>query len=115
MTNEEYQEATNKFAVYPKKVSLEYLTLAIASEAGEVAGVRSKLLRGDFKDFSDYLSRFKKELGDVLWNASQICNTMGWTLGDVMQDNIDKLQERMATNTIKGSGESVGERVANGV
>ena len=38
MNFKEYQEATKQTAKYPPSQALEYLSLGIASEAGEVAG-----------------------------------------------------------------------------
>lgn len=120
MTPEQYQEATQKFAVYPKAFAMEYLSLGLASEAGEVAGKMSKLIRGDYTEVADapegerqpmrinvedFQQNVKKELGDVLYMVSQICNEMEWSMGEVMQANIDKLSDRLKRDVIKGSGD----------
>lgn len=115
-----YQEATKQFAVYPPAFALEYLTLGLASEAGEVAGKMSKLIRGDYTEYGDAdeggkvpvridLDEFKdhltKELGDVMWMVSEICNVADITIADVMQANLDKLESRKNRDVIKGSGD----------
>lgn len=115
-----YQEATKQFAVYPPSFALEYLCLGLASEAGEVAGKMSKLIRGDYTEFGDEekdgrvpvrinLDEFKEhavlELGDVLWMVSEICNVLEVSMEEVMQANIDKLTARLDRDTIKGSGD----------
>ena len=36
----------------------------------------------------------KKELGDLLWFIAEYCTAMGWTLEEVMEQNIEKLKAR---------------------
>ena len=36
----------------------------------------------------------KSELGDLLWLISEYCTAMGWTLEEVMTQNIQKLKAR---------------------
>ena len=36
----------------------------------------------------------KKELGDLLWFIAEYCTAMGWTLEEVMTQNIEKLKAR---------------------
>lgn len=45
-----------------------------------------------------------KELGDTLWYAAQVATELGADLGDVAQQNIDKLAARVASNNIHGEG-----------
>ena len=116
MENKEYQEKAHSFAVY--KDSL-YPILGLAEEAGEVAGKVAKHLRSVGRLNADapdapFAEALRKEIGDVCWFVAEICTMYGWSLGDVMQENIDKLTERKATNTICGSGETVAERKKNG-
>ena len=47
MNLKEYQEFTKTTAVYPPSKAIEYLALGLTSEAGEVAGVIKRYLRGD--------------------------------------------------------------------
>ena len=52
MRFDQYQQETNRTAIYKNKISLEsnhinYVVLGLCSEAGEVAGVLKKILRDD--------------------------------------------------------------------
>lgn len=115
MENTEYQKKAHTFSMY--KDSL-YPILGLAEEAGEAAGKVAKHLRkvgrlnADAPD-APFADSLRKEIGDVCWFVAEICTMYGWNLGDVMQENIDKLTERKATGTICGSGETVEERKAN--
>jgi NTP pyrophosphatase (non-canonical NTP hydrolase) len=117
MTNEEYQSQTHKTAVFPENIALPYIALGIGNEAGELQGVIKKILRGDYNDHPTAVLRQKiiSEAGDVLWYLSELFTFYGITFGEVMENNLTKLETRVLTGTIKGSGESVGERIANGV
>ncbi|WP_216646146.1 MULTISPECIES: nucleoside triphosphate pyrophosphohydrolase family protein [unclassified Marinobacter] len=99
----DYQEKTSATAIYPKDKALEYLTLGLVSEAGEVAGKVKKFLRGDY----DELPRedLEKELGDVLWYIAQLCEVMGLAMGDAAYFNLKKLMERKKNNTLQGNGD----------
>lgn len=74
------------------------------SEAGEVAGVFQKVIRGDY-DMDTATAKLKKELGDCLWGIATIAFDNGWDLSDVASDNLQKLAERQAKKTLKGSGD----------
>jgi NTP pyrophosphatase (non-canonical NTP hydrolase) len=108
----DYQTWTITTAVYPGagEHSLPegmYLTLGLASEAGEVAGKLKKFIRGDKPDPEGFLS----ELSDVLWYLARLCDNIGITMEDLADYNYKKLEQRKATNTIKGNGESVESRI----
>ena len=99
-----YQKETQKTAVYPVSLEAEYLFNALASEVGEVCGKRAKAFRD--RNYSSYVEDVKAELGDVLWNISQLCNHYGWKLSDVMRENIDKLRDRAKRGVIHSSGDN---------
>lgn len=46
----------------------------------------------------------KKELGDILWYVSQSAFELGYTLGEIAEDNIGKLSDRAERDVLKGSG-----------
>ncbi len=122
MTAKKYQATTHKFAVFPERMALEYLTMGLASEAGEVAGKSSKLIRGDYTDIADdpadsdvqkmrvnveeFHEDLWKEMGDVMWFLSELCNLTGTTLEHLMAQNIKKLEARQKAETLKGSGDN---------
>jgi NTP pyrophosphatase (non-canonical NTP hydrolase) len=102
-----YQQSAGGFAIYPKEKSLEYLSLGLASEAGEVAGKVKKIIR----DKDGVLSNEDKqalclELGDVLWYVAMLAQDMGIKLSEVLTENSNKLRTRMESDKIKGSGDN---------
>lgn len=74
-----------------KKIQMMIWGLGIAGEAGDVAGCIKKMYRDKSKDF---LPGIKENLGDTLWYIAAICNTLGWTLDEVLTDNVKKLGKR---------------------
>lgn len=107
MTNEEYQKATDGFALYDSDVSMEYLMLGLVAEAGEVAGKMAKYYRGDFGDdiTPELANAIDLEMGDILWFISQYCNETGTTITALMEKNIQKLTDRRERDAIRGEGD----------
>ena len=101
-----YQEKTGETAMYPPDKALEYLTLGLCSEAGEVAGKLKKVIR-DFDGVIDEekAQQLSLEIGDVLWYVAQLATTLGLQLSEIAEDNLNKLASRQSTGTIKGSGD----------
>lgn len=83
---------TRTTAIYPSETAITYLTLGLASEAGEVAGKLKKQIRDGQGSTSSFLS----ELGDVLW----------YTVEDLATMNNDKLVDRQQRDVFKGSGDN---------
>ena len=65
--------------------------LGLTGEAGEVADLVKK---GIFHEKGIDIEHLKKECGDVLWYLAMICDSVGITLNEVMQTNVDKLIAR---------------------
>ena len=108
MNFDEYQIRSSTTAIYPNQgKNLIYPVLGLCGESGEVAEKVKKLLR-DKDGILDEADRqaLKKELGDVLWYLSQIATELDISLGDVAQDNLDKLASRKSRNVIGGSGDN---------
>lgn len=84
-----------------------YPALGLAGEAGEVADKIKKCIRDnvDYND-DDVARSIALEIGDVLWNCAMLASDLGYTLDDVAQLNIDKLESRMNRHTISGSGDN---------
>lgn len=100
-----YQRETERTAVYPKEVALEYLTIKLCSEAGEVADLVGKKLRGD-PDRQDIKEKLIAELGDVLWYLARLADVHGVTLAQVAEANLEKLLKRQREGKLKGSGDN---------
>lgn len=100
-----------------------YMFLNLVGEVGEFASKIAKHIRKEqfavlhneliesYNSFEvnipDALNELKKEAGDVLWQLSGLCSVMGWSLEEVAQQNLDKLQARQAIGTIDGSGDGI--------
>ena len=76
-----------------------YYYLGLSGEAGEVADLQKRVLRGD-EDPGDLV----KELGDVLWYVSAIARKNNVSLETIAEENLRKLRKRQITGTIKGRG-----------
>lgn len=98
-----YQAAAKTFVV--TTAVPEERVFGLLEEAGEVAGCFKRVFRGDYPA-SELGPKLAKELGDVLWYLSQICEDNGWQLGDIAADNIDKLESRKLRNQLMGSGDN---------
>jgi NTP pyrophosphatase (non-canonical NTP hydrolase) len=100
MTLNEYQELAFNTAMDSAK-NPAYMIANLTSEAGEVAGKYAKWIRDGVLDEVG----MQKEAGDVLWQLAGLSTVMGWSLADVASQNLRKLAERQANNTLKGSGD----------
>lgn len=107
MTTNEYQKAALETAFYPKNVAVMYLALAINGEAGEIAEKVKKLYRdkGGVGDMN-FAKSVAKELGDVLWYISVMANELGFTLDEIAQMNIEKINSRKERGVLCGSGDN---------
>lgn len=96
MDFEKYQEAARTTALYPRRMeNLEYPTLGLAGEAGEVANIVKKIQRDDAGVITEMTrAKLKDELGDVLWYISACADELGLTLGEIAEFNMEKLAKR---------------------
>ena len=107
MDFDNYQIEARKTAIYPNKdKNFIYPTLGLVGESGEVAEKIKKVLRDKNGNF-DYESKtaIKKELGDVLWYLANLCNELDFTLNEVAEENLEKLNNRLLRGKISGSGD----------
>lgn len=103
----DYQKQARKTAIYPHTGAIEYLTMGLGSEAGEVAGHVKRILRDDggvltFTRKMDII----KELGDCLYYIAMISDELEFSLADVAKINGEKLSRRKQQGTLKGSGDN---------
>ena len=80
-----------------------YYALGLVGEAGEIAEKIKKAYRDNDGNIDPEL--MKKELGDVLWYITMLSEKFGFTLEDVAQTNITKLEDRMKRGVLGGSGD----------
>jgi NTP pyrophosphatase (non-canonical NTP hydrolase) len=96
MNFEAYQSEASKTAHYPRRLdNLEYPTLGLAGEAGEVANIVKKIQRDHGGVITDDIrTKLKDELGDVLWYISACADELRLTLAEIAEYNVDKLAKR---------------------
>ena len=68
-----------------------YAAIGICGEAGEVSELVKKYAYHGHAIDKDHLAR---ELGDVLWYVSYMAHLFGYSLGEIMEMNQDKLAKR---------------------
>ena len=126
-----YQEVATKSAIYPGQgtpLGLAYCALKLNGEAGELAEHVGKAMRDDglfdlveldihvpkeARNFSLEMNSLEparkalivKEVGDVLWYLSAICNELGISLAEAAMINLEKLKDRTDRDALRGSGD----------
>ena len=87
--------------------SLAYLAIALPGETGEVCEKIKKMYRdNDGKLTPEIAESIAKELGDVQWYLSVMAKVIGYDLNTVCEMNLQKLADRTARNTLRGSGDN---------
>ena len=61
---------------------------------------------GDLQEVEGYKSELMKEVGDCAWFIAGIADCFGFTLEEVMQQNLDKLASRRERGVIDGNGDN---------
>ena len=103
--------------------NMVYMLMGLCEEVGELQGKFSKAVRkglleanhynqfvpteGNRGKLDDLRNAIKAEAGDVAWMLAGFCEVMGWSLEEVCQMNLDKLQARKAIGTIDGNGDGI--------
>ena len=118
----EYQNKARDFASYGDNAM--YPALGLAEEAGEVCGKIAKFIRKHggtepmtaryelenkvtvTDDELKFRKDLSKELGDAMWMIAELCTVYGLDLGEVMDENIEKLEDRLNRGVIVGEGDN---------
>lgn len=79
-----------------------YVALGLVGEVGELYGAWAKNIRDDTPMDQE---NTKKELGDILWFLTALCDECDTTLAEVAEMNIKKLASRAGRGKIQGSGD----------
>ena len=102
----EYCKAAATTDRYPNECKPWVYALGLTGEAGELADKIKKVYRdkgGVFKQ--EEREAIAKELGDVLWYLTRLGATLGFSLEQIAEMNIEKLADRARRGKIGGSGD----------
>ena len=118
MTLDDYQKKAMTFARFS---SLDYPFDGLCEEVGEVFGKLAKAQRKWGENKENVLIQIqephfeaeiqlhndlKKELGDCLWMLQACASNLNLTLGEIAEENINKLTDREQRGVIVGSGDN---------
>jgi len=79
----------------------------LCGESGEVAEKVKKVLRDEGGVISEEKKReIAKEIGDILWYASQLAAELGFTLSEIAEINLNKLASRAERGVLTGNGDN---------
>jgi NTP pyrophosphatase (non-canonical NTP hydrolase) len=105
-----YQDYALSTAIFKKpEDALIVCLLGLAGESGEVFEKCKKNITHTTVDGSPKFSNSEiaKELGDVLWYLAVLANELGYSLEDIAQMNINKLNARKIAKTlVSGTGDN---------
>lgn len=89
----EYQQGVLRTATKheDKRLAFANWSMGLAGEAGELVDMIKKVI---FHQHAMNPAAIGKELGDVLWYAAVLAHEVGLDLGDIAQQNLEKLQAR---------------------
>ena len=115
MNANDYQTWSMSVAIYPGAGTcgdneLTYLALGLNGEAGEVADKIKKYLRDGKLDIGGIIY----EIGDVLYYIARLSDALGYSLEDVLDINVSKLEKRKADGFLSGSGDYRGKFALTG-
>lgn len=108
-----YQRFVEDYSGYRKgdfRSDLSYACLGLGGESGEVLEKVKKLFRNrGVEQRSDLTAKDRemlvKELGDVVWYVTAICNEIGAELDDVFVMNMQKLADRKKRGVLHSEGD----------
>ena len=102
-----YQNFTKQTAIYPKDKGLEYCTLGLAGEAGEVANKVKKIIRDSNGVINEETKKIlQSELGDVYWYLARLGDELNLKSSSIIEENVIKLSSRFERGVIQGSGDN---------
>ena len=110
-TLNDYQKKALTYAKYPENLTYIYPCIypciGLSGEAGEVSEKVKKILRDKGGIMTDQdRTEIAKELGDVLWYVSVMAKKIGFSLSDIANMNVSKLESRKQRNVLGGSGDN---------
>ena len=107
MTFHDYSWAARSTAKYSGISAwdgVEYNTLKLSGEAGEIADIVGKIKGKGTVATPEQRAKLKLELGDVLWHLTNLALDLGLTMDEVAEANLAKLNVRNERGDILGDG-----------
>lgn len=109
MKFEDYQDEAKETAIFPDELP-DFITTGqvytVLGQSGESGEIEEKLKKAIREDDEQYIREMRAEVGDVLWYLSQVCEEFEWNMGDIAQENIEKLQDRQERGKLEGKGDN---------
>lgn len=122
MTLNKYQEKAMSTCMYSCE-NYSYMMLNLVGEVGELASkVAKDIRRGEASIEESHLSynrpidweinrpRQAQEIGDILRMLAGLAKVYGYTLEEIAEMNLHKLQARKQAGTIEGNGDGIYNR-----
>jgi len=109
MTFDEYQKRALTTAISNPDPLMDKTiwVMGVAGEAGEILEKWKKIVAyKDGKITDEDLRELSKELGDVIWYIAVLADRLGIPLGEIMEQNLEKLASRKIRGVQKGAGDN---------
>ena len=113
LTLNDYQNSAMETAIYPDE--LIYPLLGLQSECGELSSKLKKHFRDNEYEVTieDAIAELPAtlrldmahEAADCLWYIAAIASDLGYSLQEIAELNLEKLDDRKRRNTLKGDGD----------
>lgn len=108
----DYQLTTMATAIYPGAgeagfEAINYCLVGMAGEVGEIMNKWGKVIRDQLGILTDEQRKdLAKELGDVFWFTVRGVDELGFSVEEVLKENLQKLKSRQARGVLQGSGDN---------
>lgn len=100
----DYEMRIVKYDMYPESQKPLIYFLGLAGESGELCEKMKKIVRdGGTLERNEAVA---KEIGDVLWYITRIASQSGYSIAEIADMNLSKLQSRFDNNKIHGEGDN---------
>lgn len=107
MTLDEYQKKALSTNINHGDLVFYDRMFGLVGEAGELADKVKKWIRDDEANWEKLDKQLMaSELGDVLWYVATLAETLGFSLDEIAQQNVQKLADRKVRGKLPGSGDN---------
>lgn len=92
--------------ISPLFSNLTHLCLGLGGECGELLEKIKKQIRDKKCELSEKDKELiSKELGDIIWYWSAICDELQLDPNYVLKQNLEKVEDRLKREVLKGNGD----------